>query len=111
MRISLVSRMIDRQPVDFGSRSLTRYQPGGTSPHDMTRTRKILTSSFSILLLLGVVAPAGAKCVFRKSCTRNAFKCFQPKGACTGALADAGASAVCWPNGSKISAGVGGITV
>src|SRR5262249_4006486 len=78
-----------------------------SSHHDMTRTQKIMT----LLLLLGVVAPAGAKCVFKKSCTRKAFKCFQPKGACTGALADEGSSAVCWPNGSKISAGATGITV
>ena len=49
----------------------------------MTRTKKILISSFSLPLLLGVVAPAGAKCVFKKSCTRNAFKCFQPKGSCS----------------------------
>src|SRR5262245_65626414 len=83
MRVSLVSRMIDRQQPDFSSRSLTRYHPRGTSPRDMTRTKKILISSFSLLLLLGAVAPAGAKCVFKKSCTKNVFKCFQPKGSCS----------------------------
>src|SRR5262245_33591612 len=75
----------------------------------MTHMKKVLTSSFLLLPLLVIGAPAGAKCVFKKSCTRKAFKCFQPKGACTQALSDEGSSAVCWANGAKISS-VGGVS-
>jgi len=62
---------------------LTGHIRTDTSPDARTHTKTVLTSSFLLLLLLVIGAPAGAKCVFKKSCTRKAFKCFQPKGACT----------------------------
>src|SRR5262245_19611732 len=111
MRVSLVSRMIDRQQPDFSARSLTGYHPVGTSQRDMTRTKKILTSAFSLLLLVGVVAPAGAKCVFKKSCTRNAFKCFQPKGTCSEDVSGDGSQTLCWSDGARISSASGVTTI
>ena len=77
----------------------------------MTRTQKILASSFSMLLLLGAGAPAGAKCVFKKSCTRNAFKCFQPKGSCSEELSSDGSETLCWSNGARIASGPGVTTI
>ena len=77
----------------------------------MTRTKKILISSLSLPLLLGVVAPAGAKCVFKKSCTRNAFKCFQPKGSCSQDVSSDGSETLCWSNGARISSGPGVTTI
>ena len=77
----------------------------------MTRTKKILISSLSLPLLLGVVAPAGAKCVFKKSCTRNAFKCFQPKGGCSQDVSSDGSETLCWSNGARISSASGTTTI
>src|SRR5215471_8457731 len=111
MRVSLVSRMIDRQQPTFSSRFLTRAPPERYVTRDMTRTKKILISSLSLPLLLGVVAPAGAKCVFKKSCTRNAFKCFQPKGSCSQDVSSDGSETLCWSNGARISSGPGVTTI
>jgi hypothetical protein len=77
----------------------------------MTHTQKVLTSSFSLLLLLAVVAPAGAMCVFKKSCTRKAFKCFRPKGTCSQDVSDAGSETLCWSNGARISSASGVTTI
>ena len=77
----------------------------------MTLTKKVLTSSFSLLLLVAAGAPADAKCVFKKSCTRNAFKCFQPKGTCSQDASSEGSDTLCWADGARISSASGVTTV
>src|SRR5262252_987133 len=52
-----------------------------------------------LLVLLLPALPAHAKCAFRKSCTKNAFRCFRVKGACQ--ESQAGNTALCWDNGAK----------
>src|SRR5262245_13069100 len=77
----------------------------------MFSTKKLLISSLALLLFVAVGPPAaGAKCVFRKSCTRKAFKCFQPKGSCTQDTSDEGPAAICWANGARLSSASGTTT-
>jgi hypothetical protein len=77
----------------------------------MHPTKKSLTLRLALFLLLAIAVPAGAKCVFRKSCTKKAFKCFQPHGTCSQELSDEGSSTVCWANGAKISSTSGVTTI
>jgi hypothetical protein len=62
-----------------------------------TITRRL--SPVLLLVLLLPALPAQAKCAFRKSCTKNAFRCFRVKGACQ--ESQAGNTALCWDNGAK----------
>jgi len=78
----------------------------------MFSTKNLLISPLALLLVVALGHPAaGAKCPFRKSCTRKAFKCFQPKGSCTQDTPDAGPASICWANGARLSSASGTTTV
>jgi len=75
----------------------------------MYDTKKLLMSSLALLLAIAVGQSAAAKCAFRKSCTRKAFKCFQPKGSCTQDMS--GGGSICWADGARLSSASGVTTV
>src|SRR5262245_8461972 len=77
----------------------------------MPPTKTSAMSCFVLLLALGAAVPASAKCVFRKSCTRNAFKCFQPRGTCSLETTADGSAKLCWANKASISSASGVTTI
>ena len=77
----------------------------------MPSTKKSHTLRFALVFLLAIAVPAGAKCVFKKSCTKKAFKCFQPRGACSADIATDGSETLCWANGAQIASGPGVTTI
>src|SRR5262245_47211713 len=72
---------------------------------------RVFTWSLALLLVLGIGAPAGAKCVFKKSCARKAFACFRPKGPCNQDTSTDGSATLCWKNKASITSASGAITV
>jgi len=78
----------------------------------MFSAKALLISPLVLLVVVALGHPAaGAKCVFKKSCTRRAFKCFQPAGSCTQDTSGEGPASVCWANGARLSSVAGTTTV